>query len=159
MHIERIHFEEVFDVAPGRGDFSFRSGGRTEYGVNLRRGTIPRAGGTYAVAFARAGDWTSVLGWRDLDSQEATLNHSTAGLLLARLYDLYLYGLFFLAGGFLFGGIGMALAFAALFVAGLGYVTARDVRTLRRARRALLAADADAGNPDKSAAQCPGAVR
>lgn len=152
MHIERIHFEEVFDVASGRGDFSFRSGGRTEYGVNLGRGTIPRAGATYAVAFGRQGDWASVLGWRDLASGKASLAHSTVGLLLARLYDVYLYGLFLFAGGFLFGGIGMALAFAALFIAGLFYVTARDVRTLRHARRALLAASDHAGNLEKSGA-------
>ncbi|WP_036248929.1 hypothetical protein [Massilia sp. BSC265] len=158
MHIERIHFEAVFDVAPGRGDFSFRSGGRTEYGVNLRRGTIPRAGATYAVAFGRAGDWSSVLGWRDLAAQEVMLNHSTVGLLLARLYDIYWYGLFVFAGGFVFGGIRMALAFAALFIAGLLYVTARDVRTLRHARYALLSADDHAGNPDKNGAQRPGAV-
>lgn len=159
MHIERIHFEEVFDVASGRGDFSFRSGGRTEYGVNPRRGTIPRAGAAYAVAFGRAGDWSSVLGWRDLASQEVMLNNSTVGLLLARLYNIYWYGLFFFAGGFLLGGIRMALAFAALFIAGLLYVTARDVRSLRHARRALLAADHGTENPDKSGAHCPSAVR
>lgn len=157
MQIEHIHFEEVFDVAAG--DFSFRSEGRTHYGVSLGHGTIPPAGATYAIAFGRAGDWGSVLGWRDLASPEVTLTHSTAGLVLATVYDIYWYGLFFFAGGFLFGGIGMALGFAALFVGGLAYVSWRNVRTLRRAERALLSVGESGDNLDNSSAVCPGTVR
>lgn len=159
MHIERIHFEEVFDVAASRGAFSFRSAGHTQYGVNLRPGKVPPTGATYAVAFGRAGDWNSVLGWRDLASQEVMLAHSTAGLLVTRLLDLYLYGLFFFAGGFLFGGVGMALAFAALFIAGLLYMSFLDVRTLRRARRALLCAGESGESRDNSRAVCPSTGR
>ena len=157
MQIERIHFEEVFDVAAG--DFSFRSEGRTHYGVGLGHGTIPQAGATYAVAFGRPGDWNSVLGWRDLASQEVILTHSTLGLVLSTVYDIYWYGLFFFAGGFLFGGIRMALAFAALFIAGLGYVSYRNVRILRRARRALRSVGKSGNSLDNSSAVCPGTVR
>lgn len=157
MQIERIHFDEVFDVAAG--DFSFRSEGRSCYGVNLGHGTIPQAGATYAIAFGRPGDWGSVLGWRDLASLDVTLKHSTAGLLLATVFDIYWYGLFFFAGGFLFGGIRMALAFAALFIAGLGYVSLRNVRTLRRAKRALLSVGESGNSLDNSSAVCPGTVR
>ena len=157
MQIERIHFEDVFDVAGG--DFSFRSEGRTHYGVSLGHGTIPQAGATYAVAFGRPGDWNSVLGWRDLGSPAVTLAHSTTGLLLSTVYDIYLYGLFFFAGGFLFGGIRLALVFAALFIAGLGYVSYRNVQTLRRAKRALRSVDESGNSLDNSSAVCPGTVR
>lgn len=157
MQIERIHFEEVFDVAAG--DFSFRSEGRTHYGVSLGHGTIPEAGAAYAVAFGRPGDWSSVLGWRDLGSPAVTLKHSAAGLVLATVYDIYWYGLFFFAGGFLFGGIRMALAFAALFIAGLGYVSFRNVQTLRRAKRALRSVGGSGNSLDNSSAVCPGTVR
>lgn len=158
MHIERIHFDEVFDAAPGRGDFSFRSAGETHYGVNLQRGTIPRAGATYVVAFGRARDWGSVLGWRDLASGEVMLSYSPLGLLVSRLLDVYLYGLLFFALGFLFGGIGTALVFGALFLAGLAWTAGRDLRRLRQARRALLAAEASTERPGESTpyrpAQC-----
>jgi len=157
MQIERIHFEDVFDVAGG--DFSFRSEGRTHYGVSLGHGTIPQAGATYAVAFGRAGDWNSVLGWRDLASQEVILTHSTLGLVLSTVYDVYWYGLFFFVGGFLFGGIRMALAFAALFIAGLGYVSYRNVRILRWARRALRSVGESGNSLDNSSTVCPGTVR
>lgn len=157
MQIERIHFEEVFDVAAG--DFSFRSEGRIHYGVSLGHGTIPQAGATYAVAFGRPGDWNSVLGWRDLGSPAVTLAHSTTGLLLSTVYDIYLYGLFFFAGGFLFGGIRLALAFAALFIAGLGYVSYRNVQTLRRAKRALRSVVESGNSLDNSSTVCPGTVR
>lgn len=156
MQIERIHFEEVFDVAAG--DFSFRSEGRTHYGVSLGHGTIPQAGATYAVAFGRPGDWNSVLGWRDLGSPAVTLAHSTTGLLLSTVYDIYLYGLFFFAGGFLFGGIRLALVFAALFIAGLGYVSYRNVRILRWARRALRSVGESGNSLDNSSTVCPGTV-
>lgn len=157
MRIERIHFEEVFDVAAG--DFSFRSEGRAHYGVSLGHGTIPPTGATYAVAFGRPGDWGSVLGWRDLASQTVTLTHSTTGLLLSTVYDIYLYGLFFFAGGFLFGGIRLALVFAALFIAGLGYVSFRNVQTLRRAKRALISVGESGNSLDNSSAVGPGIVR
>lgn len=157
MQIERIHFEEVFDVAAG--DFSFRSEGRAHYGVSLGHGTIPQAGATYAIAFGRAGDWNSVLGWRDLASPAVSLTHSAAGLVLATVYDIYWYGLFFFAGGFLFGGIRMALAFAALFIAGLVYVSFRNVQSLRRAKRALLSVCESGDCLDNSSAVCPGTVR
>ena len=157
MQIERIHFEEVFDVAAG--DFSFRSEGRTHYGVSLGHGTIPEAGATYAVAFGRPGDWNSVLGWRDLGSPAVTLKHTAAGLVLATVYDIYWYGLFFFAGGFLFGGIRMALAFAALFIAGLVYVSFRNVQSLRRAKRALRSVGESGDCLDNSSAVCPGTVR
>lgn len=53
MHIEQIHFDEVFDIQTVRGDFSFRSRGRAHYGVNLQNRVIPRPGSTFAVAFEK----------------------------------------------------------------------------------------------------------
>lgn len=147
MQLERIHFEEIFDVVDRRGDFSFRSRGRAHYAACLRRGVVPRAGSTYLVAFARPGDWSSVLGWREASSQQAVLSYSAWSLLLIRLTDIYWWAPVFLGIGFLLGGIEAGLACAACFLAGLAYASVQDVRTLRAVRRALLATDA--GDKDK----------
>lgn len=151
MQLECIHFEEIFDVADSRGDFSFRSRGRAHYGACLRRGTVPRAGSTYLVAFARPGDWSSVLGWRETASQREVLSHSAWSLLLVRLLDIYWWAPAWLAIGFLLGGIKAGLACAAFFIAGMACASVHDVRTLRAVRQALLATDACNGGQDKDA--------
>lgn len=66
MHIETITFDRVFDAVEAIGDFSFDSAGRRVFAARFGPGALPRQGATYAIAFARPGDWGSVLGWRDL---------------------------------------------------------------------------------------------
>ena len=139
MHIERIRFDEIFDVAVGRGDFSFRSNGRTEYGVNLQGEVIPRAGATFALAFARPGDWSTVLGWRDLESLTVTLKHPVWSSLVAGMSDVILLGPLFVAGALLLAGPGTAVA-VSLVAAGVAcYKTFRVVQLNRSVRNALLA--------------------
>ena len=73
MQVERIHFDEIFDLAACHGNFSYRSAGRMHYGVQLDQGAIQQAGSSRAVAFGRAGDWSTVLGRRELASAQVRL--------------------------------------------------------------------------------------
>lgn len=136
MHIETVQFDDVFDVAPHGGHFSFRSRGKTQYGVKLENGVIPRKGATFAVAFDRPGQWSTVLGWRDLASGDVRLAHPGWTLWLGSLSDLLTFGIFFVVGGLLLGGIGVALAVAAAFL----YPATRQMRRNRAVKRALRAA-------------------
>jgi len=118
MHIERIHFDEVFDVQASRGDFSFRSRGRPHYGVNLQNRVVPESGSTFAVAFEKPGDWQRVLGSRDLASGKVVLARPTwIGLLLQA--DFFLFGLPFLVGTLLMGGFWAGLVLGALLLLAL----------------------------------------
>ena len=73
MHIERVHFDEVFDEQVRRGEFSFRSAGQVRYGVHLHRGAIPRAGSTYLFALSSRDDWSSPIGWMDVQTKTIVL--------------------------------------------------------------------------------------
>lgn len=136
MHIETVQFDDVFDVAPRGGHFSFRSRGRTQYGVRLENGVVPGKGATFAVAFDRPGEWSTVLGWRDLASGDVRLARPDWTLWLGTLTDLLTFGVFFVVGGLLLGGVGVALAVAAAFL----YPAVRQMRRNRVVKRALLAA-------------------
>lgn len=114
MHIEQVHFDEIFDAQSRGGDFSFKSTGRTEYGVRLGNGVVPREGTTYAVAFAEPGDWSTVLGWRDLACTAVTLRQSAWSCLCSELSMIFILGPAVIGGGLLFGGPGAALAVSAL---------------------------------------------
>lgn len=81
MHIQRIRFDRVFDVQQRLGLFSFVSADGVTYSVHLPGRVIPREGATWAVAFGQPGDWSSLLGWRDLARQRTTLNYRLADLL------------------------------------------------------------------------------
>lgn len=132
MVVENVHFDEVFDVAAHGGNFSFRSRGRTEYGVRLSKQVVPAAGSTFAVALARPGDWSTVLGWRDLASNQIVLVNPTWAVWLGGLADIALYGTLILVGALLLAGLGGVLAVAAAFAGILLYQTRRN-RTIKRA--------------------------
>lgn len=138
MHIEMIRFDTVFDVVERSGTFSFKSGGRTEYGVRLQNHAIPRQGAPYAVAFAERGNWQSVMGWRDLASGDAVLAQSTMSFQFWVLGDLIVYGWLFCAGLLLVAG-GVALAVLAL-VAPAAWAVFLLMRRSRKVKDALLAA-------------------
>jgi hypothetical protein len=140
MHIEMIRFDAVFDVVERSGTFSFKSGGRTEYGVRLQNHAIPRQGATYAVAFAKRGNWQSVMGWRDLAASDVVLAPSTmsTGFGFYVLSDLIIYGWLFFAGALLVAG-GLALALIAL-AAPPAWAVFWLLRRRRELKDALLAA-------------------
>lgn len=144
MHIERIDFDEVFDIQKGTGDFSFRSRGLPCYAVNLHRRLIPQDGSAYLVAFATPGDWSTVLGWLDLQTGTCRLKESTWLALLDEIGALAWLAPFLLGGMLLFAGPAAALA-ALLGL--LGYAGLRlygIARRGRRVQRALTAAHLDA---------------
>lgn len=142
MHIEHIHFEEVFDIQALRGDFSFRTRGRPSYGVNLGNNVIPRPGATFAVAFEKPGDWSGVLAWRDLTSKEVSFKQPGWTALLLAIGDFVLFGSLFLGGGLVLAGKWMlACVFAALVVIVFLSVVIRGVKRNRIVEQALLAAD------------------
>ncbi|MCC2958580.1 hypothetical protein LK542_23500 [Massilia sp. IC2-477] len=142
MYIERIYFDEVFDVQAARGDFSFRSQGHPQYGVNLGNRVVPRAGSTYAVAFGKPGDWSIVLGSRDLASS-VVFRQLTWSALLIQVLDFFLFGPLFVIGSLLLGGSWLAAVATALFLMALAYVVLRAVRDDRAVTRALLAVGQD----------------
>lgn len=76
MHIEKIHFDDVFDVVDNVGTFSFSTGGHKKYALTIAAHMIPRPGTTYIVAFRKPKDWCTVVGWRDVASGEITLKYS-----------------------------------------------------------------------------------
>jgi hypothetical protein len=138
MHIEEIRFDEVFDVQALRGDFSFKTQGRSCYGVNLGNKIIPLPGSRFAVAFVKPGDWSTVLAWRDLASGKVRFKQPSWAALLIALGDLILFGPLFIAGGFALAGEGLvACAFVALFAVGILTVLVRGVMCNRMAERAL----------------------
>jgi len=158
MHIEQVDFDEVFDVQAGIGDFSFRSGGKPVYGVNLRNGFVPAAGSRYAVAFERAGDWNSVLAWRALGTQKVQFKLPGWSALLMLLADFFWFVPCFVAGGLVFAGPWMALAMAVAFLLLVALGAAWSVRRQRRIERALLAFDESSGGRDKGGMAQAGAA-
>lgn len=142
MHIEQVRFDEIFDVQAGRGqlrgDFSFRSGHKPCYGVNLG-GFIPAAGTCYLVAFERPGDWTSALAWRAPGAREVRFRQAGWLALSATLVDVLLFSPFVVAGGILLAGGWGALVLAIAYLALVATGVALGVRRKRRIERALLA--------------------
>ncbi|MGB9110344.1 MAG: hypothetical protein WCC39_16780 [Telluria sp.] len=110
VHVEKIRFDEVFDVVAHRGSFSFRSGNRTHYGARLQNHLIPRPGATFAIAFAEPDQWSTVLGWRELASAEVTLARPAWHALLLGLGDIACVGMVLIAAGLLLAGAFGALA-------------------------------------------------
>jgi hypothetical protein len=138
MHIEKVKFDNVFDVAASRGDFSFRSGGRTVYGAKLQHHDIPPEGSIYAIAFAEPDDWTTVLGWRDLASQKVTLKRPLWWFWIDKLSDIAIYGMFFIGGGLLFAGVRGALAAALAMLLVLLWQGCSAMRLNRTVKHGLL---------------------
>ena len=137
MHIERIRIDRVFD-AHARGAFSFDSGGAVVYGVALPGKVVPKAGTVLVVAFARPGDWASVLGWRDAAGGKVVLSHRWWSE-VDTVYDLALPAL---AAGVVLGGAAGGVAALVAVVAAVVWLVAWIVRLNRRVRAALLNAPA-----------------
>lgn len=141
MHIEHIHFEEVFDVQTGRGDFSFRMKGHPCYGANLGSGVIPRAGARYVVMFGKQGDWSSLIAWRDLASDKVWFRKRAGIGQLLELGDLALSGppLIIIVIGLVLAGQWLpAFGFGALLCFAAAAFTMRNARRKRAIENILL---------------------
>jgi hypothetical protein len=136
VHIQRIHFDKVFDVQPRRGMFSFASADGVTYSVHLPGRIIPREGATWAVAFGQAGDWSTLLGWRDLARQRTTLNYKL-GHLLSDIDMMAYVAIPALVLGIYFGGPLAALALLLAATAGCTWRMRHVVRRNRQVRAAL----------------------
>jgi hypothetical protein len=108
MHIERVHFDDIFDVQAQC--FSFRSAGQVRYGVHLRRGAIPPVGATYVFALSSREEWSNPIGWMDVDTGNVMHEQSTWLEVLSGLGSFLWFAPFFLGGALLLGGPGLALA-------------------------------------------------
>lgn len=137
MHIERIRIDRVFD-AQARGAFSFCSGGSVTYGVELPGKIVPRSGAVLVVAFARPGDWSSVLGWRDAAGGKVVLDDRW----WIELDLVYTLAPLPLVAGLVLGGAAGGLAALVAVAAAVAWLVAWVVRRNRRVRAALLGAPA-----------------
>lgn len=136
MHIERIRIDRVFD-AQARGAFSFYSGGSVTYGVELPGNIVPRAGAVLVVAFARPGDWSSVLGWRDAAGGKVVLNTPWSRLAWTELDLVWVLAPLLLVLGLVLGGTAGGLAALAAVAGAAGWLVARVWRRNREVRAAL----------------------
>jgi hypothetical protein len=137
VHVQRIHFDTVFDVQAGHGLFSFTSAGTTTYGVRLPGRVIPREGATWAVAFGRQDDWSTLLGWRDLAAQRTTLNYKLFYWLFEVDQLLWWVAIPALVLCLYFGGVWAALALVVAGTAGVAWRLRHVVRRNRQVRAAL----------------------
>lgn len=136
MHIQRIHFDRVFDVQPHRGMFSFASDDAVTYSVHLPGRVIPREGATWAVAFEAPGDWSTLLGWRDLAAQRTTLNHRLHHV-LSDVEMVYWFAIPALVLCVWFGGLWAALALLLASAAAGAWWLRKVIKRNRRVRAAL----------------------
>lgn len=137
MHIERIRFDKVFDVQPFHGQFSYASADAVTYSVHLPGRVIPREGATWAVAFERPGDWSTLLGWRDLAAQRTTLTNQMWHLLLEQAWGVYWFAIPALALGIYCGGPWAAAVLVVGTVIGGASMLRHLVRRNRQVRAAL----------------------
>jgi len=137
MHIKQVRFDRVFDVQERLGDFSFEDGGWPVYGVNVAAMGIPRAGSTYAVAFADADNWTTVIGWRDLATSTVEIRRSAWQLAIQQLPYHYLMIPVPFAVSLGLGGYWAALPVAALMLLVVGACVYRAAWRNRQAAQAL----------------------
>lgn len=137
MHIERIRFDRVFDIQPHHGVFSFASADQVTYGVHVPGRTIPREGAVWAVAFERPGDWSTLLGWRDMAAQRTRLTYQVRHLLVDQAWGVYWFAIPALALGLYVGGLWAAAAIVAAAAAGGVWMLRHVVLRNRRVRAAL----------------------
>jgi hypothetical protein len=145
MHVQNIRFDEVFDAAESSGFFSYRSDGRTVYGVRLHNRVIPRSGSTFAVAFAEPGNWNTLLGWRELSSADPMRAVASQSSWVLALSD-YLFMLFL--GGLLLAHVQGGVVIMAALTCVAGY----QLRAAWKARRAVIKA---LGNSARMSARMP----
>ena len=143
MHIERVHFDEVFDAQAGQGDFSFRSAGQARYGVHLHGGAIPPVGSTYLFALSSRDDWSSPIGWMDVQTKTISLKEPTWLGVLSCLGSFIWLAPFFLGGAFLLGGPSVALAVLLTICCAYCWQLYNFVDRNRRIREALQEADVE----------------
>lgn len=139
MHIRQVRFDRVFDVRQRTGDFSFEDGGWPVYGVSAGAMGIPREGASYAVAFDEAGNWNTVIGWRDLAGAQVAIRRSAWALAVQQLPYNYLLIVLPYGIALAFGGYWAALPVAALALLMVGATVYRAAWRNRQAVQALRA--------------------
>jgi len=137
MHIRQVRFDRVFDVQQRSGDFSFEDSGWPVFGVNVAAMGIPREGSTYAVAFAEAGNWNTVIGWRDLATSTVEIRRSAWQLAIQQLPYNYLMIPVPFAISLALGGYWAAVPMAALMLLVVGGCIYRAAWRNRQAAQAL----------------------
>lgn len=139
MHIEQVRFDRIFDVQQRTGDFSFEDGGWPVYGVNVVGMGIPREGASYAVAFSEAGNWNTVIGWRDLATPQIRIKRSAWQLAIQQLPYSYLVVPVPFGISLALGGYRAAVPMAALMLLVYGGCIYRAAWRNRQAAQALRA--------------------
>lgn len=137
MHIRQVRFDRVFDVQQATGDFSFEEGGWPVYGVNAAAMGIPREGSTHAVAFAEAGNWNTVIGWRDMATSTVQIKRSAWQFAIQQLPYHYLMIPVPFAVSLGLGGYWAAVPVAALMLLVVGACIYRAAWRNRQAAQAL----------------------
>ncbi|MDY0977462.1 hypothetical protein SOM61_21085 [Massilia sp. CFBP9012] len=137
MHIKQVRFDRIFDVQERTGDFSFEDGGWPVYGVNANGLTIPREGATYAVAFAEAGNWEKVIGWRDLAVSNVEIKRSAWSLAIQTLPWQYMMIPVPFGISLALGGYWAAVPVAGLMLLAFGAFIYRAAWRNRQAAQAL----------------------
>lgn len=91
MHIEKVTFDRVFDIqrhaasrySPQRTDFSFESGGRKHYAVQVPGWPRIAAGDSVTAVLGTRGNWQTLAGWKNQANGEVVLpevGRSVAGI-------------------------------------------------------------------------------
>ena len=137
MHIERIRFDKVFDIQPRHGLFSFACADEVTYSVHLPGRAIPKEGAVWAVAFERPGDWSTLLGWRDLAASRTTLTYRLHHLLMDQAWGVYWFAIPLLALSIYAGGLWAGAVVAVAGVVGGTWMLRHVVLRNRRVRAAL----------------------
>ncbi len=102
MHIERITFDRVFDIqrraatryAPQRTDFSFESGGKKRYAVQVPGWPRIEAGDTITAVLGNEGNWQTLAGWKNHANGEVVL--PLVGRSIAGIWQAAFIGILFL---------------------------------------------------------------
>lgn len=137
MQIRQVRFDRVFDVQQRTGDFSFEDGGWPVYGVNVVGMGIPQEGATYAIAFNEAGNWNTVIGWRDLATPTVRIKRPAWALALQLLPYNYLMIPVPVGISLALGGYWAAAPVAALLLLVFGACVYRAAWRNRQAAQAL----------------------
>jgi len=130
MHTERVTFDRVFDIqrraatryAPQRTDFSFESGGKKRYAVQVPGWPRIEAGDTVTAVLGSEGNWQTLAGWKNHANGEVVL--PVVGRSLAGVWQGAFIGILFLisfataetATGRVAAGCASAIGFAMVAV-------------------------------------------
>lgn len=102
MHIETVAFDRVFDIQrraatrykPQYTDFSFESGGKNRYAVQVPGWPRIEAGDTVTAVLEKEGNWQTLAGWKNYANGEIVL--PAVGPCIAGIWRGAFFGTMFL---------------------------------------------------------------